>query len=399
MAGDQNPRRRASFWFLALLLVVVLFAATAPSPLYGVYQDMWHFSALTLTAVYGSYAFGGVAALLVAGRLSDYLGRRLILAAALILIVASMLIFVVATDVTALFAGRVLAGVGTGIASGVTSAWVIDLQPAQNPRLGSLVNGVAPLLGLGLGGFISGVLVQYGPDRLHLVFWLLAGIYGLASAAILSVPDLVERRPGWVSSLRPSIGIPAPAHGLFIASAPALVGMWALAGLYFSLGPSLVIAILGTESRLAGGFVILALAGSAAFSSFAVRNVDPRLVLTRGCVVLIAGVAISLVGVWLSSLAWLYGGTIVAGTGLGPAFSAFVRIVTPLAPVERRAALLGAIYVTTYLSFSVPAIVGGAAVTLYGLRGTTLAYGLAVIVLAAATTLAVSRRLGPQMAA
>jgi MFS family permease len=393
MASDRTLRWRASFWILGLLLVVVLFAATAPSPLYGLYQEMLQFSPLTLTAIYASYAFGGVAALLVAGRLSDYLGRRPILASALILNVASMLMFVVATDVVALFAGRVLGGIGTGIASGVISAWVIDLQPSRNPRLASLVNGTAPLLGLGLGGFISGVLVHYGPDPLHLVFWLLAGTYGIAVLAIIAMPDLVQRRPGWVSSLRPAIGVPAAAQAVFIASAPALVGMWALAGLYFSLGPSLAIAILGIENRLAGGLVILALAGSAALASIVVRGADPGNVLTRGCAVLIAGVAMSLVGVWLSSLVWLYGGTVVAGLGLGPAFTAFVRIVTPLAPAERRAALLGAIYVTTYLSFSVPAIVGGAATTLYGLRTTTFGYGLAVMLLAAATTLAVTRRL------
>jgi MFS family permease len=109
--------------------------------------------------------------------------------------------------------------------------------------------------------------------------------------------------------------------------------------------------------------------------------------------VLIAGVAVTLVGVWLRSAVVLYAGSVLAGIGLGPAFSAYVRTIAPLAPPEGRGGLLGAMYLSTYLSFSVPTVIAGAAVTLYGLRDTTLAYGAAVMLLATATTVAVARRL------
>jgi MFS family permease len=106
-----------------------------------------------------------------------------------------------------------------------------------------------------------------------------------------------------------------------------------------------------------------------------------------------AGVAITLLGVLSSSLAVLFTGSILAGIGLGGGFSAFVRMTAPLAPPERRGALVAAIYVVIYLSFSVPTIIAGAAVSVYGLRDTAYGYGFVVMALAAATTLAVSRRL------
>jgi MFS family permease len=385
--------RAASFWLLASLLVLLLFAASAPSPLYGVYQGMLHFPAITLTAIYASYAFGGIAALLLTGRLSDHVGRRPVLLFALLLDIASMLSFVVARDIAMLFVGRTLTGIATGMAAGVVSAWLLDLQPLSNPRLGSLLTGVSTLLGLGLGAFTSGLLVQYGPDPLHLVFWLLAGIYAVSVLAVLAMPDPVERRAGWLSSMRPMVGVPPSARPLFVASAPALVGMWALAGLYLSLGPSLAISILHAESRIAGGLVILALAGTGAIASVLVQRADPRVTLLRGCVVLLVGVGLTLIGVWAESAAVLYGGSLFAGLGLGPAFSSFLRIITPLASAERRGALVGAIYVVTYFSFSVPAVIGGAAATAFGLRSTTFGYGLVVMGLAGATTIAVARRM------
>ncbi len=109
---------------------------------------------------------------------------------------------------------------------------------------------------------------------------------------------------------------------------------------------------------------------------------------------LLAGVGVTLIGVWADSLFAIFAGSVIAGIGLGPAFSAFLRSVAPLAPADQRAALLSATYILIYLSFSVPAVVAGVAVTVFGLEATTYAYGLAVMALAAATTVAVSRRLG-----
>src|ERR1041385_9098885 len=111
---SRRFERQTSFRMLGVLLVLLLSAASAPSPLYGVYQASWHFSAITLTAIYASYAVGGLAALLISGRMPDYLGRRVVLAAGLLIEAAAMLVFVYAGDVTALFAGRMLAGVGIG---------------------------------------------------------------------------------------------------------------------------------------------------------------------------------------------------------------------------------------------------------------------------------------------
>jgi MFS family permease len=385
-------RPGAAFWLVAAILVLLLFAASAPSPLYGIYQAEFGFSAITLTAIYAAYAFGGVIALLFAGRLSDYFGRRAVLLAALALDIASMLTFVAADNVPMLFLGRVIAGVGTALGAGVVSAWLLDLRPGD-ARLASVLTGVGTLLGLGLGAVISGLFVELGPDPLHLVFWVLAVVYAVTAITVLAIPETVTRRGGWLGSLRPMIGVPMTVRPIFIAAAPALVGMWALAGLYLSLGPSLAIAILQAESRLAGALVILALAGAGALTAYVFQRADPAATLLRGCLVLLVGVAITLVGVWADSALLLYGGSALAGAGLGPAFSAFVRIVAPLAPAESRGGLIGAIYVVTYLSFSVPAVIGGAAATLFGLRATTLGYGVVVMALCGATTIAVSRRM------
>ncbi len=237
MMARLKLSRAASFWLLATVLAFLLFAASAPSPLYVVYQARWHFSSLTLTAIFGVYVLALLATLLITGRLSDHLGRRPVVLLALVVQIASMGAFIAARDVGMLFAARFLQGLGTGLATGALSAWLLDLQPPDHPGLGSLVVSVAPVAGLAAGALGSGLLVQYGPDPLHLVFALLCAVFALAVATMPLITDVAQRTPGWLQSMRPQISVPPAARSLFAASAPALIATWALAGLYLSLGP------------------------------------------------------------------------------------------------------------------------------------------------------------------
>jgi predicted MFS family arabinose efflux permease len=90
-------------------------------------------------------------------------------------------------------------------------------------------------------------------------------------------------------------------------------------------------------------------------------------------------------------------GSVLAGLGFGPAFSAVFRSLAPLAPPDKRAGLLASIFIVVYLAFSVPALIAGVAVTHYGLRDTTYVYGIVVMTLAAMTAVAVWRRRGQSL--
>jgi MFS family permease len=313
---------------------------------------------------------------------------------ALVVQIGSMVAFLAARSVGMLFAARVLQGLGTGLATGALSAWLLDLQPPDNPRLGSFVASVAPVAGLAAGALVSGLLVQYGPDPLHLVFSLLCAVYTLAFAAMLVIVDVAQRTPGWLQSMRPQVGVPPAARSLFAASAPSLIATWALGGLYLSLGPSLALSLLKSDSSLAGAGVIVALVGAGAVAATLVRAVDARVIVIRASLVLVVGVGITELSVVLGSAVGLYVGSVLAGLGFGPAFSSVFRSLAPLAPPDKRAGLLASIFIVVYLAFSVPALIAGVAVTYYGLRDTTYVYGIVVMTLAAMTAVAVWRRRG-----
>src|SRR5580692_5502931 len=96
--GHLSPA--ASFYLLASMTVSFLAGSSAPTPLYPLYQAMWGFSPVMLTIVFGIYALAVLAALLVAGRLSDHLGRRPVLIVAAAGQALVMLLFATAESVT-----------------------------------------------------------------------------------------------------------------------------------------------------------------------------------------------------------------------------------------------------------------------------------------------------------
>src|SRR6266581_4983826 len=201
LVEHQVIGRRASFWIVATIFGLFLFAAAAPSPLYAVYAAMWQFSAGALTEVFAVYAIALLVALLFTGALSDFLGRRPVILAALVIQLLSMVLFLFASSIEWLFAARIAQGLATGVATGALAAALVDLQP--NPALGSLVNSAGPLVSLGLGGLGSALLVQYAPDPLHLIYWLMLLGFIAAAAGTLAMPE--DRKSTRLNSSHPSI--------------------------------------------------------------------------------------------------------------------------------------------------------------------------------------------------
>jgi MFS family permease len=233
---------------------------------------MFGFTTLSITAIYAVFAGGGMAGLLIFGRASDYVGRRRVVAVSIGIQLIGLALLVAASSELLLYLGRIVDGAGVGIGVGALSAWLVDLQPPANPRLGGLISGGAVMLGLGVGAFGSGLLVELGPDPTHLVYWVLGGLYVFGLAGILLVPDVSVRRPGWLGSLAPKVGVPRGARPLFLAYLPSLIGVWALGGLFLALGPTLAISLLGQPSPAYGGLVIMLLLGTGAVTSVLMRD-------------------------------------------------------------------------------------------------------------------------------
>ncbi|TLP78758.1 MFS transporter [Pseudomonas nitroreducens] len=364
-----------------------LAAAAAPTPLYALYRESWHFSPALLTLVFSIYAGGLMLALLVFGSLSDHLGRRPVIRAALILELLAMAVFLYANSVELLILARLLQGFATGIATSVLGAAMLDIDRERGP----LINSVAPMLGMAMGALGSSTLVQFGSDPLHEVYvWLLA-VFALGVVLLRWLPESISRQPGALASLKPRIRIPPQARRAFWSVAPLNASLWALGGFYLSLGPTLARQVTGLQVPMIGGGLVSLLCLCGALAIFALRNQPAAVILRRGGLALIIGLLITLLGVDSGNLWLFFLGTAVAGLGFGGAFLGALRSVVPLAHAHERGALMASFYVLSYLAFSVPAILAGLAIQRYGLIATTNGYA-SLQILAASLVLLLSLR-------
>lgn len=75
-AKSTKNSPRPSIGFHALTLATFFGASAAPTPLYRIYEENFSVSPVLITVIFAVYAFALLAALLIAGSISDHLGRK-----------------------------------------------------------------------------------------------------------------------------------------------------------------------------------------------------------------------------------------------------------------------------------------------------------------------------------
>jgi MFS family permease len=369
---------RVAYALAAAVIGLGLFASLTPSPLYHTYAQLWQFSPLTLTLIYATYAFGVLATLLLAGRVSDQVGRRPVLLVALGVLMASTVIFMFAESAAWLFVARGLQGLATGAALSAASAALLDLHPRRDPAGAGLANGVAAATGIGLGTLVSSSLVQLGSAPRVLPYVVLLGLFAIAFAGAYWMPEPVETRSRFrLTWERPSV--PPAVRRPFLLASLAVLSSWSIGSLFFSLGPELSAHLFNTGNVIVSGVGIAALAGSAALSQLLLGRTAPWIGASLGSIALAVGMILIVAAAATDSSTWYLAGSIIGGAGFGVAYLGGLRALVAAIPHERRAAVMSAFYLVAYTSVSVPAVLAGLVVSHLGLQVTFETFGSVVV--------------------
>lgn len=386
MATKLTSTKEAALRFTAgyAVLTAITFSmvASAPTPIYRVYQETLGLTPLAITLIFAIYSLTMVAAFLTVARLSDFIGRKPMILAALLLNALALILFIQASSSAVLMVARAAQGVATGIALATLGALITDAAP----KAAATLNSVTAFIGLMVGSLAAGSLVAYLPWPTQLVFVMLLCITLAEMIALHFVQETVQRKDGALAVLRPNLTIPTAAMRPLLQLFPLTLSGWALGGFYLSLMPSLVVTATGVHSPLVGAAVVSALMLSGGISVLALRGLRASTAVQTASLLLAMGIVLTMVAVYAGSPAGMVFGTVVAGVGFGSSYGAALRTLLPLAASHERAGLLSAYFVASYLSFALPAVGAGLAAPYYGLVNTALVYG-AILALCAVITL------------
>lgn len=376
--------RTIGFAGISAAMVAILVAAGAPTPLLPIYQKNWGLAPWQLTLAFGVYAIALLIAILVIGSLSDHVGRRPLMIAALAVELAAMLVFLYAPSIGWLIAARIVQGVATGAASSALSAAVVELAPERHKKLGALMTGMAPLAGLGIGALVAGLLTQLAPDPAYAVWLVLVVVMAIATVFTVFTPETSSRKPGALASLVPRVSVPPQVRGLFASTMPVVISAFMTMALFLGLVPIVMGAVFEARTPLLGALAAFVTFGAATVVSALTTGVRPHWLRLFGAGALALGAAVFIAGVATATLPLLWAAAVSGGAGLGASFSGTTRGLVPEVKAHDRARLFTAIYLVGYLAMGIPAIIAGQFAGTVGVRSMAVGFGIAIAIVAMA---------------
>lgn len=357
---------RLWFWVVAAAFTVVMAFTTAPTPLWSLFAQHDRFSSLTITIAFAAYAVAVALSLFLAGHLSDWFGRRRVVALGLAPNVLAAVVFVVWPALPGLLLARVSSGLGIGVVTATATAWLAELDAVRerprDPRRAQRIAAAANLGGLGLGGLIAGVIAQWVGHALTLSFLFLGGLIVLSLFAIGFAPE--TRQP---SSPRPPyrpqrVSVPRASRARFFAAATGAAITFAMFGLITSLAPSFLAGTLHQPSRALAGAVAFAMFAAAALAQTLTGVRAPQQLLAAAIPALLTGIGLLTLALWVPSPSFglFLVGDLVAGVGAGLMFKGAIGTVADISLPEHRAEALAGLYLAAYVGLAGPVIGLGA---------------------------------------
>jgi hypothetical protein len=363
-----SRRHQRSFWVVAFAFLVVMAFSTVPSPLYGLYRVRDHFSLFMVTVIYAVYAVGVIGALLLAGHISDWYGRRRLFLASICVAIISAIVFLTSKGLGALLAARLVDGISVGIVLSAATAYMTELgavgRPDASRGRAQLITTATNVGGLGIGAFAAGALAQWVANPLtvpYLVF-LVALVLGAIGVAL--APETQEGphpRPRYHPQ-RPYV--PPDGRSRYIAAALSTFMAFAAVGLFVGLAGLFLAVTLHHPALVLAGGVIAAMFTGSVLAQILTASWPVSRVLEAGMAAMVVGLGVAVLAVWLAhpSLGlFIFGGILIGGGG-GAIFKGAVGTVLSISPPDRIAESLVGVFLSSYLGLSVPVV--GAGITL-----------------------------------
>lgn len=368
---NETAARRTPLpaWLLAAAAVfTVAWGGNQFTPLLVMYRLNGELDLVFVDLMLVVYAMGIAPALLLSGPLSDRIGRKpVMLAGPLFAIAGSVLIALGESTGALLLVGRMLAGIGVGIAMAVGGSWVKELSterfdPSAKPTSGAKRQSMALTMGFGVGAGVAGTLAQFAPMPGQLPYLLHIALTVPAIIALAAVPE-TRQSPHLAGAPREtvlqSLRTPSVKNPRFLLVA-AMVAPWVFgaAGVAYAIIPTLMQGAVGKPVFFSAIITFFAL-----LAGFIIQQFGPQIASDRSARGSLTAMGIVIVGMglamWMSAsptVTSAFIAAIVLGMGYGLTLFTGLNEVQRIAGPRDLAGLTGIFYCLTYIGFAFPAI-------------------------------------------
>ncbi len=362
---------------VSLALCIGTIGTALASPLYPIYQELWHLLPSHITYIFVAYMFGCLATLLFLGRTSNSFGFIRTLQIGILFVILGLALSSVASNALWLGLGRFIIGIASGLISTSAMLGLITTIPDSHKQNAPQLSSIITVIGFGLGPFIGGLIAQFSSQP------LVTPYLPVIAAAVLCFFGLflvkVRQFKAQPFSIAPHLEMPAVQHQalFFIAGFTAFSAFGAFS-LFASLSPSFVKNLIPWHGPLVSGSAIASILMVSAIVQFLAKNLPAGKSLNLGLITLV--LSFILLGLCMS-MQWsilFFISDILVGVGHGFGLMGAFGLIHQMTTTDNRAAVMSTYLFIGYLGTIVPIIAVGYLADHFGLMLGVLGFCLGV---------------------
>ena len=362
---------------VSLALCIGTIGTALASPLYPIYQELWHLLPSHITYIFVAYMFGCLATLLFLGRTSNSFGFIRTLQIGIVFVILGLALSSVASNALWLGLGRFIIGIASGLISTSAMLGLITTIPDSHKQNAPQLSSIITVIGFGLGPFIGGLIAQFSSQP------LVTPYLPVIAAAVLCFFGLflvkVRQFKAQPFSIAPHLEMPAVQHQalFFIAGFTAFSAFGAFS-LFASLSPSFVKNLIPWHGPLVSGSAIASILMVSAIVQFLAKNLPAGKSLNLGLITLV--LSFILLGLCMS-MQWsilFFISDILVGVGHGFGLMGAFGLIHQMTTTDNRAAVMSTYLFIGYLGTIIPIIAVGYLADHFGLMLGVLGFCLGV---------------------
>ncbi|WMT50723.1 MAG: MFS transporter [Ferroplasma sp.] len=358
---------------IVLLLFSIMAASNVTAPIYELYAIKYNFGPFIITDIFGIYVLMLIPSLLFWGQYSDKHGRKLPVGIGVIMEIIGLLSFLFARNMYMLFIGRAFMGLASGAIAGPASALLFH----YHRKAGAVLTSIGTSAGTATGPLIGGLMAQYLPYPLRLVYLVSIVFVLIPAMAMYPLKDTSPKNP-MLKLHFPSID--KDVIRMFLLSSFAAFIAWSITAFFMSLAPVYIITLSGINNIAMGGIIVFIMLGIASVFQIVSLKFKIKSSMVTGMAFIALAILFILISIMKNSLYIFIIGTVFAGMGQGFAFTGATREIKEISPADKTGDMLANYYIIIYLGVGLPVIILGFMDRITGLFNGILYYGIAFIV-------------------
>lgn len=353
----ENKKRIIGFVGATISLFSVYVTAALPIPLYVFYQKSIGITNNYLSIASVVYFLGTVLALLIFARISDYLGRRLVILFIIFLSIIGCIIFIKLQNISMLIVGRFIQGFSCGMASSTATAYIIDTSSKKISNIATIITGNIPMLGLAFGAIGSGMLKKYEIGSTATAFQIVIIFLLICSIFIMKGEETIYKSKGVFYSLVPKMKVPENIKPFLPTASAVFIGTWSIGGFYQAFSASMASEQFKTTDTIVAALIFTCLQFPSLFGGIIVGKLKEKNIQKIGMSWFFLSVVVVVFSLKSGNVVLFFIATISAGISWAISFTGSIKSILNKTEQQERTEVFSVIYLISYGGAAIPNLV------------------------------------------